>query len=61
MGKSAKQKLNTKNSAEAELIPASDYLPNTIWIKRFMEAQGHKMDEILLKQDKDSAIIVFIA
>jgi hypothetical protein len=39
--KSSKQKLNTKSSTEAELVGASDYLPHTVWIKMFMEAQGH--------------------
>jgi hypothetical protein len=56
MGKSTKQKLNTKSSTEAELVGASDYLPNTIWLKLFMEAQGHKMSEILFEQDNESAI-----
>jgi len=56
MGKSTKQKLNTKSSTEAELIGASDYLPNTIWLKLFMEAQGHKMSEIVFEQDNKSAI-----
>jgi len=56
MGKSTKQKLKTKSSTEAELIGASNYLPNTIWLKLFMEAQGHKMDEIVFDQDFESAI-----
>ncbi len=30
MGKSSKQKLNTKSSTEAELVGASDYLPRAI-------------------------------
>ncbi len=30
MSKSSKQKLNTKSSTEAELVGASDYLPNPI-------------------------------
>ena len=33
--KSSKQKLNTKSSTEAELVGASDYLPNTLWTKNF--------------------------
>jgi len=56
MGKSTKQKLNTKSSTEAELVGASDYLPNTIWLKLFMEAQGHKMSEMMFEQDNESAI-----
>ena len=50
MGKSTKQKLSTKSSTEAELIGASDYLRNTIWLKLFMETQGHKMDEIVFEK-----------
>ena len=54
--KSTKQKLNTKSSTEAELVGASDYLPNTIWMKNFLEAQGHKITENVLGQDNESAI-----
>ena len=52
MVKSTKQKFNTKSSTEAELIGASDYLPNTIWLKLFMVALGYKNDEIVFEQDK---------
>jgi hypothetical protein len=41
--KSTKQKLNTKSSTEAELVGTTDYIPNTIWSKHFLEAQGHKI------------------
>lgn len=54
--KSSKQKLNTKSSTEAELVGASDYLPNTIWVKLFMEAQGHPITECLFEQDNEAAI-----
>jgi len=54
--KSSKQKLNTKSSTEAELVWASDYLPNAIWTKFFMEAQGHHIRECILEQDNESAI-----
>ena len=37
--KSTKQKLVTKSSTEAELVGASEYLPSTIWIQHFLEAQ----------------------
>jgi len=43
--KSTKHKLNTKSSTEAELVGASDYLPNVLWVKMFMEAQGYKIEE----------------
>jgi len=54
--KSSKQKLNTKSSTEAEVVGASDCLPNTIWVKMFMEAQGFKITENIYEQDNESAI-----
>ena len=52
----ASKKLNTKSSTEAEFVGASDYLPNTVWVKMFLEAQGYKNKECILEQDNDSAI-----
>jgi hypothetical protein len=54
--KSTKQKLNTKSSTEAETVGASDYLPNSIWVKMFMEAQGYTVSNNVLEQDNESAI-----
>jgi hypothetical protein len=54
--KSTKQKLNTKSSTEAELVGATDYLPNTIWSKLFLEAQGHIIESNVFNQDNESAI-----
>jgi hypothetical protein len=56
MCKSTKQKLNTKSSTEAELVGASDYLPNTIWVKMFFRAQGYEFLETEFAQDNQSAI-----
>jgi hypothetical protein len=54
--KSTKQKLNTKSSTEAEFVGASDYLPNTIWVKMFLQAQGYDIEENTFEQDNESAI-----
>ena len=54
--KSTKQKLNTKSSTEAEFVGASDYLPNTIWVKNFLGAQGYNVTENIFEQDNESAI-----
>jgi Reverse transcriptase (RNA-dependent DNA polymerase) len=54
--KSTKQKLNTKSSTEAELVGATDYIPNSIWSKMFLEAQGHQIVENVFEQDNVSAI-----
>ena len=54
--KSSKQKLNTKSSTEAELVGASDYLPNLIWVQNFLKGQGYEVTESTLQQDNESAI-----
>lgn len=54
--KSTKQKLNTKSSTEAEVVGASDYFPNTIWLRMFLEAQGYIIEESLYYQDNESAM-----
>lgn len=56
MCRSTKQKLNTKSSTEAELVGASDYLPNTIWTMNFLHHQGHAMRASTLHQDNQSAM-----
>mmetsp|Transcript_15204 Transcript_15204/g.21991 ORF Transcript_15204/g.21991 Transcript_15204/m.21991 type:complete len:127 (+) Transcript_15204:411-791(+) len=48
VNKSTKHKLNTKSSTEAELVGTSDYLPNAIWVKYFMEAQGYPIESSLI-------------
>ena len=54
--KSAKQKLVTKSSTEAELVGASEYLPSTIWVQHFLEAQGFPLRQSYLEQDNQSAM-----
>jgi hypothetical protein len=53
---STKQKLNTKSSTEAELVGASNYLPNTIWSKFSLESQGHGLTSNIFEQHNVSAI-----
>jgi hypothetical protein len=56
MSKSSKQKLNTKSSTEAELVGASDYVPNSIWGGRFLEYQGYYLKKNNVHQDNQSAM-----
>ena len=56
MNKSTKQNLNSKSSTEAEIIGASDYLPNTIWMRMFLEAQGYTLEDNTYYQDNQSAM-----
>ena len=54
--RASKQKINTKSSTEAELVGASDFLPNTIWVQHFMAAQGYPVRTSFFEQDNTSAI-----
>ena len=54
--RSAKQKLNTKSSTEAELVGASEYIGWTLFAKRFLEEQGHNLKRNIFYQDNESAM-----
>jgi hypothetical protein len=56
MSKSSKQKLNTKSSTEAEVVGASDYVPNSIWAAHFLEHQGYTLKRNIFHQDNQSAM-----
>jgi hypothetical protein len=54
--KSAKQKLVTKSSSEAELVGISDMLSEVIWTRDFLIEQGYQVDASKVYQDNTSAI-----
>ena len=39
MNMSRKQRINTGSTTESEVVGVSDYIPNTIWMMRFLESQ----------------------
>ena len=53
-----KQKLNTKSSTEAELIGADNAMPQMLWTRYFLEAQGYGINENILYQDNMSAMLL---
>jgi hypothetical protein len=53
---STKQKINTKSSAEAELIALSDKATRAIWCREFLIHQGYKETPATLYQDNESTI-----
>jgi hypothetical protein len=55
---STKQKINTKSSAESEIVAVSDALSNIIFVDNLLRQQGLIVDPILLLQDNESAIIM---
>ena len=54
--KCQKQKLNTKSSTEGEIVGLSDFLPNVIWARMFLEEQGYILKENIVYQDNMSAM-----
>jgi hypothetical protein len=54
--KSIKQKLNSKSSTETELIGTSDYLPEAINAKYFLEGQGQHVKSIDYYRDNQSCM-----
>jgi hypothetical protein len=54
--KPSKQKLNIKSSTEAELVGASDFLPQTVWTQNFIESQGYTINKNEFYQDNMSAM-----
>jgi len=54
--RSSKQKLNTKSSTESEFVGSSDYLPYSLWMLYFFEAQGYSIKRKLFKQDNQSTM-----
>jgi hypothetical protein len=55
---STRQKLNTRSSTEAELVAVNDVLPQVIWTRKFLMAQGIKIHNNTLFQDNRSAILL---
>ena len=56
LSKCQKQHFYTNISSEAEIVGVSDYLPNVIWERMFLEAQVFTIKENILFQDNQSAI-----
>ena len=56
LSKCQKQKFNMKSSNEFKIVGVIDYLPNLIWARIFLEAQGFVTGENILFQDNQSPI-----
>ena len=54
--RSSKQKLVAKSSTEAGLVGISDALPQIIWFKHFLEAQGYPIMSAHIWEDNQSTI-----
>jgi hypothetical protein len=56
--KSTKHKINTRSSTEAEIVGVDDMMGHMMWTLRFLDAQGYQIDENILYQDNQSAILL---
>lgn len=57
-GGSTKQKINTRSSTEAELVAANDFMPQILWTRYFLQAQGYEVSDNVLFQDNQSAMLL---
>jgi len=55
---SAKQKLVTRSSTEAEIVAVHDVMPQLMWTGHFLLEQGFCVKESLLYQDNTSSILI---
>ena len=53
---SIKHKLNTRSSADAELVRVDDILTQVIWTQYFLKGQGYMIHDNIISQDNQSAI-----
>jgi hypothetical protein len=57
-GTSTRQKLNTTSSTEAELVGVNDVMPQILWTRYFLEAQGYGAQESIIYQGNQSSILL---
>ena len=50
--------LNTKSSPKAELVGEDDCMPQVLWTRYWMEAQGYTISENIVYQDNQSSILL---
>jgi hypothetical protein len=55
---SRKQRLNTKSLTEAELVGVDVGMPLVIWTRNFLKAQGFEVNDNVVFQDNQRAILL---
>ena len=50
--------MNTKSSTESELAGADNVMPQVLWTRHFLHAQGHGSDDTIVYQDNTSTILL---
>jgi hypothetical protein len=57
-GTSTRQKINSRSSTEAELVGVNDVMPQVLWTRYFLSAQGYDTNENIVYQDNQSAMLL---
>jgi hypothetical protein len=57
-GTSTRQKINGTSSTEAEVMGMHKFLPQRLWTRYFLEAQGYGVEESVVYQDNQSAMLL---
>jgi hypothetical protein len=57
-GTSTRPKINTTSSTEAKVVGMHKVLPQILWTRFFLEAQGYGVEESVIYQDNQSAILL---
>ena len=55
---STRQKINIRSSTEGELVDVNDVMPQVLWNRYFLEAQGYDITDSLIYQDNQGAILL---
>ncbi len=58
LDRSTKHKLNTHSSTESEIVAVDDLIPQILWARLFMKAQGFAVSDNILYQDNKSAMLL---
>ncbi len=58
LDKSTKHKLNTGSSTESEIVAVDDLIPQILWVRLFLKAQGFAVSDNILHQDNKSAMLL---
>jgi hypothetical protein len=58
LDKLTKHKLNTRSSTESEIVAVDDLIPQILWTRLFMKAQGFVVRDNILYQDNKSVMLL---
>ncbi len=56
--KSTKHKINTCSSMESEIVAVDNLIPQILWVRLFLKAQGFSVSNNILYQDNKSAMLL---